>query len=131
MTPHQMALVRASVREIASVSDEAGQLFVSELSAMAPQVCKSLATGCPDHEARCAQILESLLDDLAAADGPRWDLDADSQGDARAWAGMHGESTRKALLWTLQVGLGHRFTPELGAAWSMVLQRLAAPPQGR
>ena len=120
MSPEQKALVKETWHEVAPMAETAARLFYDRLFEIDPTTRPLFkATDLAEQRRKLIQALtmvvqgldrqEALIPTLAAL-GRR-------HGNYGVAAG-HYESVRAALLWTLEQGLGTKWTPEVRAAWS-------------
>lgn len=119
MTPDQVKLVQQSFAQVAPIADPAAAMFYERLFEIAPAVR-------PLFHGDMAEQRRKLMATLAAVVGGLGDIEADLP-TASALAKRHVEygvkpehcdSVGAALLWTLERGLGERWTSDLAAAWS-------------
>lgn len=126
MTPQQIALVQKSWADVASIQDTAAGLFYLRLFTLDPDV-KPLFKGDMREQGQklmkmLGQVVNSLtrLDELVpvAQDLARRHVDYGVQP-------RHYDTVGAALLWTLEQGLGSKFTDEVKAAWASAYGTLA------
>lgn len=118
MTPEERNLVQSSFAAVAPIAEQAAELFYGRLFEIAPEV-KPLFKG--DMKAQGRKLMQML----AAAVGGLDDLDAlvpVVQDLAKRHIGYgvtaeHYKPVGEALIWTLEQGLGDKFTPEVRDAW--------------
>jgi hemoglobin-like flavoprotein len=118
MTPDQVKAIQASFDLVAPISEQAAALFYGRLFEIAPAV-KPLFRGNVAEQGRKLMatlgVVVNGLSDLESI------LPAASALAKRHVAyGVkpeHYEPVGAALLWTLERGLGERWTPQLAAAW--------------
>jgi hemoglobin-like flavoprotein len=119
MTPRQIDLVQDSFAEIKPIAPAAAELFYSRLFMLDPGL-KPMFKG---DMAKQGQMLMSVLGSAVA--GLR-NLEALAPvvrklGERHVGYGVkdeHYATVGAALLWTLQIGLKDKFTPEVREAWS-------------
>ena len=118
MTPDQVKAVQDSFRLVVPISDQAGALFYGRLFEIAPDI-KPLFRGDMAEQGR------KLMGTLGAVVNSLGNLEAILPA-ASALAQRHvGYGVKAAdyvpvgaaLLWTLEKGLGGRWTPQLAQAW--------------
>jgi hemoglobin-like flavoprotein len=118
MTPDQVKAIQDSFDLVAPISEQAAALFYGRLFEIAPAV-KPLFRGDMAEQGRKLMatlgVVVNGLSDLESI------LPAASALAKRHVAyGVkpeHYEPVGAALLWTLERGLGERWTPQLAAAW--------------
>jgi hemoglobin-like flavoprotein len=130
MTPEQIALVRASFARVLPIADAAAALFYGRLFALDPSL-RPLFRG--DLAAQGRALMGTLrvavhgldrLDQLVPA--------VQTLGRRHAAYGVkdeHYATVARALLWTLEQGLGAAFTPATRAAWAAAYALLATVMQ--
>jgi hemoglobin-like flavoprotein len=118
MTPDQIKLVQQSFSKVAPISDQAATLFYDRLFEIAPQVKPMFPTEMAEQRKKLMTMLASVvgrLDDLPSI------LPAASALAKRHVAygakAEHYPVVGKALLWTLEQGLGDGWTSEVAEAW--------------
>ena len=119
MTPHQIDLVQQTFAEIKPIAPAAAELFYARLFMLDPAL-KPMFTG---DMAKQGQMLMSVIG--TAVMGLR-NLEGLAPivrklGARHVAYGVkteHYATVCAALLWTLQVGLKEKFTPEVKDAWS-------------
>ena len=127
MTPEQKRLVRDTWRQVAPVADGAAGMFYHRLFEIDPTTRKLF---------RATEMVaqrKKLVQTLAFAIGGLDNLDAlvskvEDLGRRHAGYGVTDaqyDSAGAALLWTLEQGLGHAWTPAVAAAWTEVYQLLS------
>jgi nitric oxide dioxygenase len=141
MSPSQIDLVQASFAEVKPIAATAAELFYQRLFAMDPSLRALFKGDMP----RQGQMLMSMIG--AAVAGLR-NLETLAPvvrqlGARHVGYGVqpqHYQTVGGALLWTLERGLGDRFTPEVREAWAAAYELLAevmqlgaldAQPDGR
>jgi hemoglobin-like flavoprotein len=126
MTPNQVKAIQDSFEMVKPIADQAAALFYGRLFEIAPEV-KPLFRGDMAEQGR--KLMATLavvvhgLDNLASV------LPAASALAKRhvgyGVQAAHYASVGAALLWTLEKGLGNRWTPELAAAWKQAYNVLS------
>ena len=130
MTPRQIDLVQATFADVKPIASAAAELFYTRLFTLDPSL-RGLFKG---DMARQGQMLMSVLATSVA--GLR-NLDGlvpvvRLLGKRHAGYGVqdqHYETVGAALLWTLQIGLKEKFTPEVKDAWTAAYALLAGVMQ--
>lgn len=118
MTPEERKLVQSSFAAVAPISEQAAELFYGRLFEIAPEV-KPLFKG--DMKAQGRKLMQMLsaavsgLDDLGALVPVVQDLAKRHTGYGVTAA--HYKPVGEALIWTLEQGLGDKFTPPVRNAW--------------
>ena len=119
MTPEQVKLVQQSFGQVAPIADTAATLFYDRLFEIAPAV-KPLFHGDMTEQRR--KLMATLAVVVGGLGNIETVLPAASALAKRhvAWGVKpeHYDSVGAALLWTLERGLGERWSSELAAAWS-------------
>ena len=127
MTPQQKILVQQSFGAVAPIAEAAAALFYGRLFELDPSL-RPLFHG--DLATQGRHLMAALavavrgLDDL-----PTLVPAVRALGRRHAAYGVRDEhyaTVGEALLWTLEQGLGDRFTPEVRAAWAAVYDLLSA-----
>jgi hemoglobin-like flavoprotein len=130
MTPEQKNLVQESFAFIAPMADQAGPLFYNQLFRLDPTL-RSMFRG--DIQDQSKKLMLMLAVAVASLDDVKSIVPAlHALGRRHAGYGVkkeHFETVAAALLWTLEAGLGARFTAEVRAAWVAVYTLLAATMQ--
>ena len=127
MTPHQIQLVRTTFSMVMHQKQEVGRLFYDRLFAIAPDT-RTMFGSDINLQAR------KLMDTLAMAIGSLRDsatLVPMLEGLARRHVRYgvrdeHYDQVGRALLDTLEKGLGNEFTPEVREAWTTLYGTVAA-----
>ena len=126
MTPDQIKQVQQSFAQVAPIADMAAVMFYDRLFEIAPAV-KPLFHGDMSEQRR------KLMATLASVVGGLANLDtvlpaASTLAKRHVNYGVkpeHYDQVGAALLWTLERGLGERWTSDLAAAWSAAYTTLA------
>jgi hemoglobin-like flavoprotein len=122
MTPEQKQLVRDTWKQVAPIADAAADMFYRRLFEIDPTT-RGLFRA-TDMVAQRKKLLQTLafaisgLDNLDALVSKVEDLGRRHAGYGVADA--HYDSVGAALLWTLEQGLGHAWTPAVASAWTEV-----------
>ena len=119
MTPKQIDLVQQTFADIKPIAPAAAELFYSRLFMLDPSLRKMFK----GDIAKQGQMLMSVLG--TSVNGLR-NLEALSPvvrhlGSRHVGYGVkdeHYATVGSALLWTLQIGLKEKFTPEVREAWA-------------
>ena len=126
MTPHQIDLVQKSFGEVKPIAAAAAELFYKRLFMLDPSL-RSMFKG---EMTKQGQMLMSMIG--AAVNGLR-NLEklapvVRQLGARHADYGVrteHYATVGSALMWTLEQGLGEKFTPEVRDAWAGAYQLLS------
>jgi hemoglobin-like flavoprotein len=127
MTPAQILLVQSSFQLIAPIRQEASELFYHRLFQLDPSLRPLFGD---DIRHQASKLMTALGFVVRGLNRPETILD-----DVRALARRHrgyGVEERhfavvgEALLWTLDAGLGHRFSGEVREAWTAAYRMLAS-----
>jgi nitric oxide dioxygenase len=118
ITKAQIALVQSSFREILPIAEAAGLLFYERVFTLAPGTRSMFDDDIGPQAKRTMGALQTAVDGLG-------DLDVVGPFLVRLGArhvryGVrteHFDVVATALLWTLEQGLGERFTPAVRDAW--------------
>jgi hemoglobin-like flavoprotein len=119
MTPRQIELVQQSFADVKPIASTAAELFYHRLFTLDP----SLRIMFKGEMAKQGQMLMSMI---GAAVGGLRNLETLSPvvrqlGKRHVGYGVrteHYATVGSALLWTLEQGLGDKFTPEVHDAWA-------------
>lgn len=126
VTSAQKTLVQDSFVDIATIADDAAVLFYQRLFELDPSLRALFRGDMSEQRKKLMQMLTAAVKGLDRLD----QLVPVVQTLGRRHAGYgvreeHYETVGKALLWTLQAGLGRGFTPDVRAAWTAVYTLLA------
>ncbi len=132
LTPHQVALVRATFGWLEPKSDVAALAFFQRLFALDPSM-RALVQG-DDIDAEAGHWMDLLRAASELADQPRALQARFARDDARLFQASAAQGRRAAvgdaLLWSLGTTLGREFTPEARAAWAALVATAAGPTPG-
>jgi hemoglobin-like flavoprotein len=126
LTAAQKTLVQESFATIAPIADDAAALFYRRLFDLDPSLEPMFRGDMKEQRKKLMQMLTAAvkgLDRLEQLVPVVEDL-----GRRHAHYGVaeaHYDTVGKALLWTLEKGLGPAFTPEMREAWATVYGLLA------
>jgi hemoglobin-like flavoprotein len=126
MTPHQIELVQQTFADVKPIAAAAAELFYNRLFTLEPSLR-------PLFKGDIRQQGQMLMSMIGAAVNGLTNLDAlvpvvRSLGARHVKYGVRDEHypiVGGALLWTLEQGLGAKFTPEVRDAWSAAYGLLA------
>jgi hemoglobin-like flavoprotein len=126
MTPAQKALVQETWKAVASISDQAADLFYARLFELDPSLRPLFKSDRKEQGQKLMQMIGvcvaglDRLDQLVPA--------VEALGQRHVDYGVmesHYDTVGAALLWTLGQGLGEAFTPQVEQSWAEVYQTLA------
>jgi hemoglobin-like flavoprotein len=126
MTPEHIVLVQRTFAEVLPLADIVAALFYERLFVLDPTL-RSLFHGDMQQQGRkLMAMLQMVVDGLSRLE----ELVPSVQqlGMRHRAYGVndaHYATVGAALLWTLEEGLGERFTPEVQAAWTSAYTLLA------
>lgn len=126
MTPQQITLIQHSWPEVMKIQNIAAGLFYQRLFALDPTVRPMFKGDMQSQGKKLMQALGFIVNSLTRLD----ELVPVAQEMARRHVGygvqaQHYDTVGAALLWTLEQGLGLKFTDELKAAWASAYGTLA------
>ena len=126
MTPEQIALVQRTFADILPITDAAAALFYERLFTLAPTLRSLFHSDMHEQGRKLMAVLQLAVAGLSRLE----ELVPSVQALGRRHRGYgvrdaHYATVGAALLWTLQEGLGKRFTPEVQAAWTSAYTLLA------
>jgi hemoglobin-like flavoprotein len=126
MTPAEKDLVQSTFAKLVPIADQAAAMFYGRLFEEDPSLRPLFKTDLRVQGQKLMQMISFCVKGLDALD----QLVPAVQGLGRRHAGYgvtaaHYETVGGALLWTLEMGLGEDFTPDVKAAWTTVYTLLA------
>jgi hemoglobin-like flavoprotein len=126
VTTAQKTLVQQSFTSIATIADDAAILFYQRLFELDPSLRPLFRADMADQRRKLMQMLTAAVKGLDRLD----QLVPVVQDLGRRHGGYgvkesHYETVGEALLWTLEMGLGRDFTPDVKDAWTAVYTLLA------
>ena len=122
-----IALVRASFARVATIQEATADLFYERLFVIAPKVHALFPADLSKQKRKLMQMITAAvkgLDRLEQLVPVVEDLGRRHTGYGVTDA--HYDTVGAALLWTLEMGLGSAFTPEVKEAWTTVYGILAS-----
>jgi len=126
MTQNEKVLVQNSLAQIAPTADAAAGLFYCRLFEMDPSLMPLFRGG--DMKERGRKLMQVVAFTVGSLDRLEEILPAvHAMGARHARYGVtakHYETAASALLWSLEMGLGNAFTPEVKRAWVSVYRFL-------
>jgi len=127
VTERQVALVQGTFDLIAPIADDAAVLFYSRLFELDPGLRRLFKSDMREQRVKLMQMLTAAVKGLDHLD--RLVPVVEGLGRRHAAYGVtdaHYQTVGEALLWTLEMGLGKRFTSEVREAWAAVYGLLAS-----
>ena len=127
LTVTQKNLVQESFKTIVPIADDAAQLFYQRLFELDPSLRHMFRGDMKEQRKKLMQMITAAvkgLDRLEQLVPVVEDLGRRHQGYGVTDA--HYDTVGAALLWTLEMGLGSAFTPEVKEAWATVYGILAS-----
>ncbi|MCI0393446.1 MAG: globin domain-containing protein [Chloroflexi bacterium] len=126
MTPKQIELVQETFALVAPMADQAAALFYARLFTLDPSLRPLFRSNMDEQGKKLMATLTLVVRDLQQ---PETIIAAVQHlGQRHATYGVqpaHYNTVGSALLWTLNQGLGDRFTAEVEAAWTAAYTLLA------
>jgi hemoglobin-like flavoprotein len=126
VTTAQKTLVQETFREIATIADDAAILFYQKLFELDPSLRSLFPADMTEQRKKLMQMITKAvkgLDRLEQLVPVVRDLGRRHYGYAVLEKDY--DTVGQALLWTLEMGLGRAFTPEVKEAWAAVYALLA------
>ncbi len=119
MTPQQITLIQTSWADVVPIMDTAAGLFYQRLFALDPAVKPMFRGDMREQGRKLMKTLGFIVNSLARLD----EVVPVAQELARKHVGYgvqpaHYDTVGAALLWTLEQGLGPKFTDEVKVAWA-------------
>jgi len=127
LTVTQKNLVQESFKTIVPIADDAAQLFYQRLFELDPSLRHMFRGDMKEQRKKLMQMITAAvkgLDRLEQLVPVVEDLGRRHTGYGVTDA--HYDTVGAALLWTLEMGLGSAFTPEVKEAWTTVYGILAS-----
>jgi hemoglobin-like flavoprotein len=126
MTPEHIAVVQESFQKVAAIADRAGEIFYHNLFALDPRV-KGLFPS--DMQAQGKKLMQMIGLAVHGLKSPETLIPAvQDLGRRHVTYGVEAkdyETVGKALILTLEQGLGADFTPQVKEAWLATYQFLS------
>lgn len=126
MTPKQIELVQQSWLSVRAIEESAAALFYHRLFHLDPSLRTLFKGDLKEQGRKLMQMIGVAVSSLSRLDSIVPAVEA--LGRRHAGYGVRDEhyvTVADALLWTLELGLGKAFTPELRAAWTSAYLMLA------
>ena len=126
LSARQIALVRSTWEKVIPIADQAASLFYNKLFDLDPDLKVLFNT---DIEAQGKKLMQMITVAVKGLDHLDAIVPAVQQlGKRHVRYGVkddHYDTVARALLWTLEQGLGYAFTPEVQLAWATTYHVLA------
>jgi len=126
VTEAQKTLVQQSFVSVAAIADDAAILFYQRLFELDPSLRPLFRGDMAEQRKKLMQMITAAVKGLDRLDQLVPQLR--SLGRRHGGYGVvdsHYDTVAEALLWTLEMGLGRAFTPEVKGAWVAVYTLLA------
>jgi nitric oxide dioxygenase len=121
VTPEHKNLVQESFALVAPIADQAGLLFYERLFELDPSLRRLFRADLGEQRRKLMQMLAVAVCGLDNLEGLVPALQAlGRRHQGYGITDYHFETVGIALLWTLETGLGPRFTSEVRDAWVAV-----------
>ena len=127
MTPQQITLIRDSWTQVKPIADTAAQLFYGKLFELDPKLKPMFSSDMETQGKKLMKVLTiavNSLDRMESIEATVRDL-----GKRHVGYGVkahHYDTVATALLWTLQQGLGEKFTDDVKRAWVEMYTTIAS-----
>jgi len=126
LTVTQKTLVQDSFAAITPIADDAAVLFYQRLFELDPSLKSLFRSDMTDQRKKLMQMLTAAVKGLDRLDQLVPVVqELGKRHVAYGVADRHYDTVGEALLWTLEMGLGRGFTPEVKEAWTAVYGLLA------
>ncbi|MBL7703039.1 MAG: hypothetical protein JNM14_12375 [Ferruginibacter sp.] len=127
MTPQQVQLIKKSWRVFQQIKPEVvGDVFYSKLFADMPSLRKMYPKDMQQQYCKLIGMLNTLVSRIEQLGVLTEEMAAMAQRhEVYGVRPAHYKVVGKALLWTLEQGLGHDYTAEVEVAWTKCYQILA------
>jgi hemoglobin-like flavoprotein len=126
MTPQDIALVQESFQKVATIADQAAEIFYTHLFALDPQLKSLFRADMPTQGRKLMQMIGMAVNGLKT---PETIIPAlEELGRRHVDYGVKAkdyETVGQALMLTLEQGLGADFTPPVKEAWSATFELLS------
>jgi hemoglobin-like flavoprotein len=130
MTPEDIAVVQESFQKVASIADEAAEIFYRHLFSLDPQLKRLFPA---DMQTQGRKLMQMIGLAVYGLNSPEVLIPAvQALGRRHVAYGVEAkdyETVGKALILTLEQGLGADFTPQVKEAWLATYQLLAQTMQ--
>jgi hemoglobin-like flavoprotein len=131
MTPAQIDEVKSSFALVVPIADQAGMLFYRRLFELDPSLRPLFKGDIAEQSKKLMQMITVAVNGLDRLDSIVPAVEA--LGVRHVGYGVtdaHYDTVATALLWTLEQGLGDRFTPAAREAWTEAYGLLATTMAG-
>ena len=119
MTPEQVKLVQQSFAKVVPISDQAGMIFYDRLFEVAPSVKAMFPSDMTEQRRKLMATLAAVVNGLSNLESVLPAASALARRHVAYGAKPeHYPVVGSALLWTLEMGLGEAWTPEIAGAWT-------------
>jgi len=127
MTPEHIHAVQSTWGKVLPIKAIAARLFCERLLETDPSLSCLFRGDMRQQGAKLIQVIDAAVNALSRLDriGPLMQVIGRRYAD-RGVDDHHFGMVGDALLWTLDKGLGHEFTPEVRDAWATVYGELVA-----
>ena len=126
VTTAQKTLVQDSFVAIATIADDAALLFYQRLFELDPSLRALFPAEMAEQRKKLMQMITAAVKGLDRLDQLVPVVkDLGRRHGGYGVVDRHYETVGEALLWTLEMGLGRAFTPEVKEAWAAVYSLLA------
>jgi hemoglobin-like flavoprotein len=126
VTEAQKTLVQNSFAEIATIAEDAAIFFYQRLFELDPSLRHLFRGDMAEQRRKLMQMITAVVEGLDRLDQLVPVVkDLGRRHGGYGVVDKHYDTVGEALLWTLQVGLGRGFTPEVKQAWVAVYTLLA------
>ena len=126
VTDAQKTLVQQSFVSVATIADDAAILFYQRLFELDPSLRGMFRGDMAEQRKKLMQMLTAAVKGLDRLDQLVPVVkDLGRRHGGYGVTDKHYETVAEALLWTLEMGLGSAFTPDVKAAWVAVYTLLA------
>lgn len=126
MSPNQIRLVQSTWQQVLPISDQAAELFYGRLFQLEPSYRRLFKTDQKAQGRKLMQMISTAVNGLPKLDTivPAVEDLGRRHLEYNVTEEMY-DTVGEALLWTLEQGLGDKFTPEVADAWSETYNTLA------
>jgi hemoglobin-like flavoprotein len=126
MTPDQVKLVQQSFARVAPISEAAAVLFYDRLFEVAPSVKAMFPADMTEQRKKLMATLAVVVNGLGNLESVLPAASALARRHVSYGAKpAHYPAVGAALLWTLEMGLGESWTPDVADAWTAAYETLS------
>lgn len=127
MTPEQITLVKTTWSQVVPIKEKAAELFYGKLFELDPTVKPMFTNDIVEQGKKLMMSINTVVNSLDKIET----MVPVIQDMGRRHAGygvkpQHYDTVGTALLWTLEMGLGPSFTPEVRSSWTRAYTLLAS-----